>query len=210
MNYECSSRSLSCVVRSIGAAFGMLALAGICTTAGARISGDPVTAGEVRAAVSAELRALGVSEDQLPTLKDIEIPAVVPAAIRHALRVVSVCWDANLSRAQFRLECREAGDCLPFLAYARLQSPQVAATVREQSCRSAPRSQRPRGPARKPVVRAGDHATVVFHSSKMHVTSVVTCLDRGAEGDIIRVRNQDGHIFRARVSTATLLEALPQ
>jgi hypothetical protein len=204
------ARCFSCAARSVGVALGVLALTGTCTAADTRIAGDPVTAGEVRAAISAELRARGVPEDQVPALKDIEIPAAVPAAIRHALRVVSVCWAANLGRAQFRLECREAGDCLPFLAYVRLQSSEAAARFKEQSCRSAPSVRRPRGSARKPVVRAGDRATIVLHASQMRLTSVVTCLDRGAEGDIIRVRNQDGRIFRARVSTATLLEALPE
>ena len=50
---------------------------------------------------------------------------------------------------------------------------------------------------------------VVFSGSRIRLTASVTCLARGAEGDVIRVRNQDGNIFRARVSAPNLLEALP-
>lgn len=32
------------------------------------------------------------------------------------------------------------------------------------------------------------------------MTAIVTCLERGREGQVIRVRSQDGHIFRARIS----------
>jgi flagella basal body P-ring formation protein FlgA len=50
----------------------------------------------------------------------------------------------------------------------------------------------------------------VFVSSGFRMTASVTCLERGREGEIIRVRGLDGHIFRARVSGPALLEALPQ
>jgi flagella basal body P-ring formation protein FlgA len=42
------------------------------------------------------------------------------------------------------------------------------------------------------------------------MTASVTCLERGRQGEVIRVRAPDGHIFRARISGPALLEALPQ
>jgi flagella basal body P-ring formation protein FlgA len=63
---------------------------------------------------------------------------------------------------------------------------------------------------RKAIVRSGDRATVVFRGSQLNLTALVTCLERGAAGDVIRVRNQDGQIFRARVSAPARLEALSQ
>jgi len=173
-----------------------------------RMPMTPVSRDEVRNAIAAELRARGVPGDELPQVADVDLPATIPAAAGRSIRVTASCWDSNLSRAQFRLECREPGQCLPFLAYVRANpssrlvgpSCQGTTSVRRSSSNAA---------ARKAVVRAGDRATVVYHGTSMRLTSVVTCLDRGAEGDVIRVRNQDGHVFRARVSTANLLEALP-
>jgi flagella basal body P-ring formation protein FlgA len=60
------------------------------------------------------------------------------------------------------------------------------------------------------MIRAGDRATVVFRGDQLNLITPVTCLERGAEGSIIRVRNQDGKIFRARVSAPARLEALSQ
>jgi hypothetical protein len=159
--------------------------------------------------VAGELRARGVPEDQLPRAEDLELPAAVPAAAGHALRVSMVCWNAPLGRAQFQLECREPGQCLPFLAYAQLgQSTAMGSgNIAGSSCRSVARS---RPTPHKAIVHAGDRATVAFRGNRLRLTAVVICLERGAEGDVIRVRNQDGQIFRARVSAPASLEALPQ
>jgi len=50
----------------------------------------------------------------------------------------------------------------------------------------------------------------VFLTNRLRMTASVTCLERGREGEVIRVRSQDGHIFRARISGPALLEVLPQ
>jgi hypothetical protein len=65
-------------------------------------------------------------------------------------------------------------------------------------------------PLPKPAVHAGDKATVVFRSESVRISASVTCLDRGREGEVIRVRNQDGEVFRARISGPARLEAVPQ
>lgn len=165
----------------------------------------PITKSEVYQTIAADLRARGVAGDQLPQLDQVELPVAVPATPGHTLRVTTACWDDNLARVQFRLECREAGQCLPFLAYVRA-SPGLTRTATGSPCRAA--TQARREIPRKPVLRAGDRATVVFARGRMRLTAVVTCLERGAEGDVIRVRNQDGQTFRARIANPTLLEAI--
>jgi Chaperone for flagella basal body P-ring formation len=169
----------------------------------ARAPFTPVTRDEVWQTIAGELRARGIPGDQLPRAEDIELPAAVPAAPGRALRVTMVCWDAALERTQFRLECREAGQCVPFLAYTR-------AGRFGNSCQAGPWSRPVQAASHKAVVRAGDRATVVFRGNRLRLSAQVTCLERGAEGEIIRVRNQDGRIFRARVSAPALLEASSQ
>jgi flagella basal body P-ring formation protein FlgA len=65
-------------------------------------------------------------------------------------------------------------------------------------------------PLPKPVLRAGDRATAVFLSNRLRMAASVTCLERGREGEVIRVRSQDGRVFRARISGPARLEVLPQ
>src|SRR5258708_6229113 len=78
----------------------------------------PITRDEVWQAVTAELRQRGVHEEQLLRAEELVLPVSVPAAASRTLRVSMVCWDADLERAQFQVECREPGQCVPFLAYA--------------------------------------------------------------------------------------------
>ena len=51
---------------------------------------------------------------------------------------------------------------------------------------------------------------VLFVGDRLHLAAQVTCLEHGAKGEVIRVRNPDGHVFRARVSGLGRLEALAQ
>jgi hypothetical protein len=185
----------------------------------------PVMRREVWQAVTVELRQRGLAEPQLPRVEDIDLPMAPPALPGPGLRVASACWDEGRRRTQFRLECGAPGECLPFLVYISNSVPDsvpspaevdVGAVVRARSCRLASRSH----PALespltllhtpKPTVQTGDHATAVFLSSHMRMTASVTCLERGHEGEVIRVRAPDGHIFRARISGPALVEALPQ
>jgi len=178
-----------------------------------RLPFPPVTRQEVWQAVTGDLRERGVREEQLPRVEDLDLPAAVPAAEGRRLRVAAACWDARVGRLQFRLECRQPGQCIPFLAYvpaihAPTSDVRTSETALAGSCRSGsrPAAARPK----KPAVRAGERAMVVFVADRLRLTTSVTCLERGAEGDMIRVKNQDGRIFRARVAAPALLEAWPQ
>ena len=161
----------------------------------------------------------------MPRVEDLDLPAALPALAGRRLRVLSACWDEGARRTQFRLECGEPGQCLPFLVYVHdhgddrgddhgddrgnADSGVRARPCRMASGRHAAREVSPK-PLLKPTVRAGDRATAVFLSKRLRMTASVTCLERGREGEVIRVRGQDGQIFRARISGPALLEALPQ
>lgn len=171
----------------------------------------PVNRDEVRQTVNSELRHRGVREEQLLQTEEIELPAAIPAAPDRTLRVSMVCWDADLERAQFQLECTQPQQCVPFLAYADAARSTAMGSehIAGSSCRAAAR-RRNATAVHKDLIRVGDHATVLFRGTQLNLTAAVTCLERGGEGAIIRVRNQDGQIFRARVSATAQLEALTQ
>jgi Chaperone for flagella basal body P-ring formation len=161
---------------------------------------------EVWRVVVSELRKQGVSETQLPGIEDLDLPPIIPALDGRKLRVASSCWDEGPRRTQFRLECSGSGRCLPFLVYVRASSD---AGAHNGSCRLAT-SHAAREGLLKPAVLAGDRAMAIFRADRLRMTASVICLERGHEGEIIRVRGVDGHVFRARVSGPDQLEALPQ
>jgi hypothetical protein len=175
----------------------------------ARPAPTPITRDEVWQAVTIELRQRGVPEEQLLGMEEIDLPGVIPASASRTLRVSMVCWDADLGRAQFQLECREPGQCVPFIVFADADrsSAMGSEEIAGSSCRNSRQRFAPSA-SRKAIVRPGDRATVLFRGSQLNMTSLVTCLERGATGDVIRVRNQDGQVFRARVSAPARLEAL--
>src|SRR5262249_45141578 len=151
----------------------------------------------------------GLPEQQLLEPDEIELPAAVPAVPGRSLRVSMICWDAELERAQFQMECREPVQCVPFLAYAAAGRSTVLGSdrVRGSSCRNVSHSITVPSVAHKFIVRVGDRATVFFRGNALRMSALVTCLERGAAGDLIRVRNQDGQIFRARIFAPAQLEA---
>jgi len=170
----------------------------------------PITRDEVWQTVNAELRQRGIREEQLLRVDEIQLPVQIPGVVGRSLRVSMVCWDADLGRAQFQLECRQPGQCVPFLAYADAgrATAMGSTNIAGSACRNVSPPRSTPSPARKALVRVGDRATVVFRGTRIQLTELVTCLERGEKGEIIRVRNQDGQIFRARVSAPARLEAL--
>jgi len=193
---------------------------------------------EVWRAIAAELRGRGVAEQALPRIEQLDLPPDLPAAGRK-LRVSFACWDAVPKRWQFRLECLEPGQCLPFLAYLAGENSEGTASdtasdtpsdktsdktsdprapvldsargyADSGSCRPQSGSHRVLAALTKPAVAVGDPATTVFLARGLRMTATVTCLERGREGEVIRVRSTDGHVFRARISGPGRLEALQQ
>ena len=187
------------------------------------LPGTPPTAAtrqEVWQAVAAELEREGLSGQRLPRIDDLDLPGALPALAGRSFRVASACWDDGPRRTQFRLECGEPGQCLPFLVYLHnvylhnhvhdYVGDDQNASARAESCRPASQPRRVPEPSPKPVLRAGDRATAVFLSNRLRMTASVICLERGREGEVIRVRSHDGRVFRARISGPARLEALPQ
>ncbi len=171
-------------------------------TAGAPLNWarTPVTVAEVNQAIASELRARLPDEAPSPAW-DVDIPLAVPAAGAHKLRVRAVCRDSDGGLLRFHLACSEPGACLPFLAYVR-----IAAPVPAPSCgiEAAPRT----GLPARPIVHAGERATAVLVAAGLRMSAAVTCLESGAPGDKIRVRGEQGRIFRARVGGPGWVEAL--
>lgn len=169
-----------------------------------------ITVAEAWQAVANELRQRGFVADELPGIEDVELPVTLPARAGRRLQVSSVCWNADAARVRFRLECRPASACLRFLAYVR-GGPEPGSHANAPSCRLE-NPERVLGPSQHtaPSVRAGQRATAMLAASGLQMRAVVTCLDRGAKGEIVRVRGQEGRVFRARVAGQALVEALPE
>jgi hypothetical protein len=181
---------------------------------------------EVWRTVVSELHRRGASERQLPRADDLDLPMALPALAGARLRIASACWDEGPRRTQFRIECGAPGQCPAFLVYMRMvhmskdMHDDRSDTVRDsgnrapesmfESCRLPAATGARAESSAKPDVRPGDRAVALFLAKQMRMTASVTCLDRGREGEVVRVRAADGHIFRARVSGPDRLEALPQ
>ena len=191
--------------------------------------------------VMSELRNLGGPDKALPGIEDLDVPSALPPLGGRRLRVASACWDEGTRRSQFRLECDQPGQCLPFFVYLHrdvylhknVYPPQhndvaardalsgetfqsVGSDAVAESCRPtlelhhvALGLHSPRPVVVKPTVSPGDRAVAVFVSNHFKMSATVICLDRGREGEVIRVRSQNGQVFRARISGPALLEALP-
>lgn len=161
----------------------------------------PISREDVHQAVLAVFREQGVPEKEMPRIDDIELPGAVSGVSDRTLRVAEMRWNAARGCAEVRIECA-LGECVPFMVAVRMERSELPSTIASKT-----RAKRTR---QRNAVRSGDRAVAIFVAERMHLTVSVVCLDRGNEGDVIRVRNQDGHIFRARVSGPGLLEVLPQ
>jgi hypothetical protein len=186
--------------------------------------------------VASELRSQGLSGELLPRADDLELPGSLPALAEGALSARSACWEEGTHRLQVRLQCQELAQCLPFIVYLHPAAKtdkteaKVEAKLEDEgsrpanlrsadeigSCGNNTELQRlpfssqpaPAKPHTKPLILAGDRATAVFITAGLRLSASVTCLERGRQDDVIRVRNQNGQIFRARISGAGLLEVL--
>jgi hypothetical protein len=90
---------------------------------------------------------------------------------------------------------------------------QQAASCRPASAWRPARDTSPKASPQRmssPTLRAGERATAVLLADHLRMTANVTCIDPGREGQIIRVRGPDGHVFRARISGPGKLDALPR
>jgi Chaperone for flagella basal body P-ring formation len=155
---------------------------------------------QVRQAIIVELRSRTIANEQFPSVDDIELPLAVPMRSGSSVRVSSVCWDRAAERTRFQLECTHPGECLPFLAYVRTASRANAPACRAESRDAARLSS-------EFLIHAGERATAVLNGAGIRINAPVTCLQGGDPGAIIRVRQGEGHIFRARIIGPSRVDA---
>jgi hypothetical protein len=159
-----------------------------------------VSLDQVRQAIIVELGSRVIAKEQLPTVDDIEVPLAVPMRSGSSLRVSSVCWDQDAQRARFQLECTHSGECLPFFAYVR-----KASRANTPACHTESRDAERLGS--EFLIHTGERATAVLTGAGIRINVPVTCFQGGDLGAIIRVRQGEGHIFRARIVGPSLVEA---
>ncbi len=161
-----------------------------------------VTHEEIGQAIASELRARLPKESPTPAW-DVDVPLAVPAAGSHKLRVTSVCREADTKLLRFQLACIERAACLPFLTWVHTSQPVPAAPCSGATTGGSL-------PAPTAIVEPGRKVMAVLAVTGVRMTAPVTCLERGAMGDVIFVRGQEGRAFRARVAGPAFVEALPQ
>ena len=192
-----------------------------------RQAGLSIPRNQIWRAISNALRLRGFEEGELPSARDLDYSGAVPTAQGELLEVTSITWDAVLQSLQFRLRCKESGNCLPFLVRVHGSESTVSPIVlsrirREQAVPEPERSslatnsgnQRSRGGAaraaiaRISLVERGQPATLILKGDGVRVSARVICLERGSEGQEIRARSKEGRrLFHARVIGAGVLEA---
>src|SRR5712692_3757702 len=182
--------------------------------------------------ISRVLRARGLEPSELPRLKDFDASNAAGIAEGKSFEVASLAWDGVLHFLQLRLRCGTPGDCLPFLVQIHMsqavasrvmasrvmgwQDPSiqlaVAGTEPHPSASPAKSSAQhfPIGNASVGLrlVERGELATLILKGDGIRMSVEVICLDRGSEGQEIRVRSKKGlRVFRARVVGPGILEA---
>src|SRR5437867_7735104 len=101
-----------------------------------RQAGLSIPLNQIWLTISNALRLRGFEEGELPSAKDLDYSGAVPTAQEELLEVTGITWDAVLQSLQFRLRCKESGNCLPFLVRIRgsesTVSPMMLSRVRQK------------------------------------------------------------------------------
>lgn len=140
----------------------------------------PITQEQIAAAVTGS--GMRVSPDQVSLLAD-----VVSSTARPTLRVQSI-QPAGENRVIARMECAQAGQCLPFIVALRPDTIAIPAAAPDQ----APSRQQPNAPD---LVRAGSSALLLLDGDHVHISLSVRCLENGKLGQTIRATSLDRHQF---------------
>jgi hypothetical protein len=117
------------------------------------------------------------------------------------LRLLDVRYDALRQRWNARIQVANVPGADPFL---------VTVPELEAAAMRPPESSAQPAPA-KPLLRAGEHATLLLNDPGFRATIPVVCLQAGLPGVDIRVRDEiSGRIYRAQVAASGDLTLLPQ
>ncbi len=137
-------------------------------------------------------------EDPASQLQILAPPTMsLPAQVK--LHVVSVRPGFSPESWLVRIGCAARRDCMPFHVLLRrnpLDEDRVSATVERSGQKSATRPTQ----VSPPLARSGDRMLLVEERPGMRLQARVVCLESGALGDAIRVRNLATH----RVLLATI------
>jgi Chaperone for flagella basal body P-ring formation len=112
------------------------------------------------------------------------------------IELTKTAWNPLLQRWEFALRCLRAGQCVPFLVWARGANGEA----------SLPAIAPGAAPDREAAVKRGQRATLTWDESGIRIVLPVTCLEAGAVGQSIRVRLDNGRTtLRAEVAGAGAL-----
>ncbi len=179
-----------------------LATAALCFAADQPALGQSTASlpSKVAAAVARDLQFDG--DDQASQIQ-ILAPAGMSLSAHAQLHVVSVRAGYLPESWLVRMDCADRADCLPF--HVVLRSPASAVRNRAGDGRWSPALQSWNSSAHvkqlhSPLARSGDRMRLVAERPGMRLQARVVCLESGALGDAIRVRNLATH----RVLLATI------
>jgi hypothetical protein len=193
---------------------GLAAQAGAATGFGAaeRCDAGP----QIQRLVVEALEARGISEQEVLPFNEELCWRAARVRSGEAIELMKVRWDEVLRSIEFRLRCKTAGACLPFLlrvqtraggqapSHATVAASSAAAWNSDSTEASVARAVRlPR------LVRPGQMVTLIWEQGEMRVERRVVCLDSGARDQEVRTRGKEGgRVVRARVLAAGLVKAL--
>lgn len=157
---------------------------------------------QIELLIRAALRQNEMTE--VPFADEIWCASAAGLPEQASLEVSKMRWDALLHALEFRLQCKPAGDCLPFLV--RLPFPE--APMGKPDVKPGKTLRPPQRMNSDLLVKPGQIVTLVWSEKGMHIERRVLCLDAGRQGQRVRTRTQpDGRIVPARVAAAGLVEA---
>lgn len=155
-------------------------LLGAITAPAIAINGDSVILSPER--VAEALRNSGLSAQS----SEVEFVSSIPvSASTHKLRVEN--WKRlSDSTAWVQMRCEHSGECVPFFVILHgSENKFPAKPSRSNENYVKPAVARPSAP----LVRTGTRATLFLQSTTSRITTVVVCLENGAMGSHVRVRN---------------------
>jgi hypothetical protein len=166
------------------------------TRLGYRLDPEPVSE-----AIESVLRSRGVQarfgQLDMSAAPTVEVP-------EPRLRVLDVRYDELRQRWNARIQVTNNPGADPFLVTVPEMEtpgphPRVASAVK------------PAPPPSRPLLRAGEHATLLLNDPGFRATIPVVCLEAGLPGVDIRVRDEiSGRIYRAQVAANGEMTLLPQ
>jgi len=187
-----------------------------------RRRGWPIDKAAVRDVIRDFLVRHGWKEGELPELNQLESAATASEANGDpTLEVTGMERDRRGGVLQFRLRCASPAHCSNFLVRVPLPNAHTSAisvvrssSATEETGDTGKSAKKPlmtgasRCPACAGLAQAGQTATLILENENIRITLLVICLERGALGQRIRVREARGQrVFVAEVTGSGLLRA---